>query len=567
VIARSTTVLSVLPVGEESRTSFTREFGSEARFLDLQRLRRLSAGVLWRTLRDVRSSVAIVFASHDEFEAFRDYLIPIVCAVPADRRELRLDREVPRPISPAGALPSSALRVLLAWCRGFVEMVGTWVEATWRLAAPPGPRRAPAAVARCLYLKPGLNFGRPVGGSVAHVAGVANALVRRACSVRVVSSQPQAMLEPAVEQVVRRADFPLALLHELNQHQYRRRFAARALEEAREAAPDFIYQRHALNDFSGARLRSRLDIPLVVEFNGSEVWVQRHWGKRLFFERAARAAERAGLRAADLVVVVSEEVGRQARDAGVDPDRILFVPNGVDAVEFDPDRFDAATRARVRERHGVPPDALLYAFVGTFGEWHGTDVFASAILSLREKSADWLREHRVHFLFVGDGPLGAEARDRLSGAVQERLVTFVGLIAHEEAPAVLAASDILVSPHKPNDDGSRFFGSPTKLFEYMAMARTIVASDLDQIGEVLRGWRPTGPEPRAPDAILVRPGDAGSLEDGLRRAAAMTSLGRAELGRGARATVLRQFTWERNVESVLDALLRGENRTRQLDIV
>ena len=37
----------------------------------------------------------------------------------------------------------------------------------------------------------------------------------------------------------------------------------------------------------------------------------------------------------------------------------------------------------------------------------------------------------------------------------------------------------------PNAYGSRFFGSPTKLFEDMAMARAIVASDLDQIGEVL----------------------------------------------------------------------------------
>ena len=32
---------------------------------------------------------------------------------------------------------------------------------------------------------------------------------------------------------------------------------------------------------------------------------------------------------------------------------------------------------------------------------------------------------------------------------------------------------------------SRFFGSPTKIFEYMAMGGGIVASDLEQIGEVL----------------------------------------------------------------------------------
>jgi len=44
--------------------------------------------------------------------------------------------------------------------------------------------------------------------------------------------------------------------------------------------------------------------------------------------------------------------------------------------------------------------------------------------------------------------------------------------------------DILLSPHVPLEDGKRpFFGSPTKLFEYMAMGNGIVASRLGQIGE------------------------------------------------------------------------------------
>jgi hypothetical protein len=60
-----------------------------------------------------------------------------------------------------------------------------------------------------------------------------------------------------------------------------------AAAEASARTPDFIYQRYALNDLSGVLLRDRLEVPLVLEFNGSEVWAQRHWGERLRFEALA----------------------------------------------------------------------------------------------------------------------------------------------------------------------------------------------------------------------------------------------------------------------------------------
>lgn len=555
--AASAAVLSVLPLGEEERRGFVREFGPDARFLDLQRLRRQSFRRLWSVLREERVGAAVVSASSDEIQEFGDYLVPLACLLPAARREIRTDGEAPRSIHAGNDLLGSAIRMFVAGWSGLLAMLRTWAEARAHLAARPKERRVPAQMTRCLYLKPGLNFGRPVGGSVTHVAGVANALVRRGCAVRLLASQPQAMLDPAVEQNVHRADFPLALLHELNQHQYRRRFAARALEEAQDSSPDFVYQRYALNDLSGARLKSRLDLPLVVEFNGSEVWVQRHWGKRLVFERAARSAERAALRAADLVVAVSEEVARQAVQADVDPRRILFVPNGVDAAEFDPRRFGPSDRAAARARFGVPTDALLYTFVGTFGEWHGTDVFADAIVSLLKDPAGFLSETRAHFLLVGDGPLGDSVRARLADAKARGAASFSGLIPHCESPAILAAADVLVAPHKPNADGSPFFGSPTKLFEYMAMGRTIVASDLDQIGDVLRGWSPGKEKPGSGAdavALLVEPGSAEALERGIRDAARMGPGARERLGERARASVLRHFTWDRNVDAVISRL-------------
>lgn len=554
------TVLSPLPLDAAVRKDVLEEFGQDVRFLDLQALRRLSMRALVRAIRGARARVVVVVSGDEEMQQFRSYLLPLAACVPGRIHEVRVIGATPARISRARALAPIFGHTIVAFVAGCVSVAFTWCESRLRFAPPRG-RLPGSRLARCLYLKPGLNFGRPVGGSVAHVAGVVNAMWRRKINVTIVASQPQATVEPSVPQLVLRADFALSPSHELNQHRYRRRFAAAALAEARRHAPDFIYQRFALNDLSGARLRKALRLPLVVEFNGSEVWVQRHWGRKLTFERTARASERAALRAADLVVVVSEEVGRQALLAGVSPERILFHPNGVDGQEFDPARFPDDARRRIRASAGVPEGAFLFTFVGTFGEWHGTEVLAEAVLALRKEKAAWLRERRAHFLFVGDGPRSAMVREQLRALADERLVTFTGIRPHEETPGLLAASDVLVSPHKPNADGSRFFGSPTKLFEYMAMARLIVASDLDQIGEVLRGRNAaagTGDSEADPAAVLVVPGNVASLADGLWLAGSMSERDREEMGRRARALVLRNFTWDQNVASVLRRVEQNE---------
>jgi glycosyltransferase involved in cell wall biosynthesis len=108
---------------------------------------------------------------------------------------------------------------------------------------------------------------------------------------------------------------------------------------------------------------------------------------------------------------------------------------------------------------------------------------------------------------------------------------------------MLDACDILVSPHVPLEDGSEFFGSPTKLYEYMAMGKSIVASRLGQIGDVLSDEE---------TALLVEPGDARSLCDAILRLARSGEL-RLRLGAAARREAMAHHTWAHNAARVLNA--------------
>jgi glycosyltransferase involved in cell wall biosynthesis len=392
------------------------------------------------------------------------------------------------------------------------------------------------------------------------VAGVANALARSGVAVRLVSAHHQPLVDASLPQRAVPPEFLISFPFEVNPHRYQAVFLRAAREEAAIAPPDLIYQRYALNDMSGVRLREELGVPLVLEFNGSEVWAQRHWGEPLRFERLAQRMENASLRHADLVVVVSQALVEQAVSLGAERARVLFYPNGIDPEVFDPARFSADERRTARRELGVPEDATLLTFVGTFGTWHGTDVLATAIRRLIDEDRPWLERHRVHVLYVGDGPVGAKVRQILGDGLGSPFVTLAGVRPQAETPRTLAASDILLSPHVPNPDGTPFFGSPTKLFEYMAMAKPIVASDLDQVGWVLKGWRP-GEEPpaagvdgRTRAAILVEPGSVDALVAGIRRAVEMPSNEREALGAEARRLVTESFTWDRNVAAVLERL-------------
>ena len=119
-----------------------------------------------------------------------------------------------------------------------------------------------------------------------------------------------------------------------------------------------------------------------------------------------------------------------------------------------------------------------------------------------------------------------------------------GLVPQDQGPMHLAACDILVCPNLPNPDGTPFFGSPTKLFEYMAMGKAIVASDLDQIGDILEHKR---------TALMVKPGDVKSLVFALRELTDDEQQ-RKRLGQAARREVVAKYTWREHTRKIIEKL-------------
>jgi glycosyltransferase involved in cell wall biosynthesis len=299
----------------------------------------------------------------------------------------------------------------------------------------------------------------------------------------------------------------------------------------------FVYQRYSLDNYSGLKLARYYGVPLVVEYNGSEIWLHRHWSDPLKYENIAERIELLNLKFSDMVVVVSQPLKEELKLRGIDSNKILVNPNGVD-----PDRYSPnADGSGVRRQYHLN-GKIVIGFIGTFGKWHGAEILAEAFGDLLHKNLEY--QGRVILLMIGDGitmPLVKRNIDKF--AIKENCV-LTGLIPQEEGPEYLAACDVLVASHKPNPDGTPFFGSPTKLFEYMAMGKGIVASDLDQIGEVLKHDH---------TAWLVKPGDVESLMDGL-KVLIDDRVRRERLGQAARNEVVAKYTWKEHTRKIIEKL-------------
>lgn len=388
-----------------------------------------------------------------------------------------------------------------------------------------------------VYLRTDFWFDVRCGGSVGHIAGVLNNMERFAGTPILLTTAPIPTVDPWIESHLIDPGSRYWDCIELPSFQLNHIFLPQADACLAGRTPSFIYQRYSRNNFCGIQLAMHYRIPLVLEFNGSEIWINRHWGTQVPYEQLSGEIEHLNLVKADLVVVVSQPLKEQIVEMGCDPEKVLVNPNGVDPDVFSP----AVNGCHIRKKLNLNDETVI-GFIGTFGRWHGAEVLVEAFIRLMKMIDPG--EIPVKLMLIGNGLTMPGVREKVIHAGLEEHVIYAGLIPQADAPAYLAACDILASPHVPNSDGTPFFGSPTKLFEYMAMGKGIVASDLEQIGEILEHEK---------TALLVRPGDPDDLAKGLLRLIKRPQLCR-ELGRCAREVVIEKYTWENHTRNIMEKL-------------
>ena len=208
----------------------------------------------------------------------------------------------------------------------------------------------------------------------------------------------------------------------------------------------------------------------------------------------------------DRFVAINETIVEELVAAGVEPERIVSVGNGVETDRIQP-RADYSLGQ---------PARLLY--VGRLHPQKGLDVLLQAIRLLGDEPA-----RPIQCRLIGDGPARGELTALAGQLGLDDLVTFCG--QSDQVLEELAAADVFVLP-------SRAEGLSNALLEAMAAGLPAVVSDIPGNVDVIEHER---------NGLLFRAEDPRDLAERLNSLLDQEDL-RRRLGQAARQTVEERYS-------------------------
>jgi glycosyltransferase involved in cell wall biosynthesis len=171
------------------------------------------------------------------------------------------------------------------------------------------------------------------------------------------------------------------------------------------------------------------------------------------------------LRAADHIFVQSEKMRQDIAQHGIRPEKMTPVPMG-----FKPERFGPASGNTGRTL--IPAAEPCFLYLGTLNRVRRLDFLVRVLAQVREEIP------RAKLYIVGGGDHPGDEQLLLQEAarlgVTDALV-LLGKLPQSEALRYVQEADVCVSPFFPTPILNST--SPTKLVEYLAMAKAVVATD------------------------------------------------------------------------------------------
>ncbi len=238
------------------------------------------------------------------------------------------------------------------------------------------------------------------------------------------------------------------------------------------------------------RLARKFGVPFTVTLRGNETFHAQDPRKRQRMAKALRAAAR--------VIAVSEPLRDFAIELGVDPQRAIVIPNGIDSAVFRP-----RSRSAERRRLGMDDSELHILSAGYLIERKGHHRIVETLAALQG------RGRPVRLWIVGDpgaeGDFAQQIHSRVGQCGVQANVTFVPAVPAEELACYMSACDVFCLATSRE-------GWPNVVNEALACGAPVVATNVGGVPAMI---------PDSRYGIVVPPGDNAALGGALAEALAM----------------------------------------------
>lgn len=263
-----------------------------------------------------------------------------------------------------------------------------------------------------------------------------------------------------------------------------------------------------LTTYAAIMAAKKLDIPSVVTVHG--VYAERNMAVNLFQKLYLLSLSTRIFQYSTKIVCLTRAIANELIRFGCPASKIRLITDPVDTDMFKP--------CPKKEQDN------LVVWVGRFVPEKGLEYLIDAAKLVQYRVDD------VRFILVGDGPFKCKIESLIKDRGLSNIVSIIGPLEHREVADMLTKASIFAFPSLKE-------GMGRAMLEAMSTGKPVVVSDIPGMDEIIKNGF---------NGILVQPRDASALSDKIIDLLNDKKL-RKRLGRNARQTMLKSFTWKRHI--------------------
>lgn len=288
---------------------------------------------------------------------------------------------------------------------------------------------------------------------------------------------------------------------------------------------DWVYEYAATLQCLGW-IFQRQGIPWILQVEALLYYEAKAERKALVLDGIARKLEIWSYRQCDVIACVSATLKEiLVTEIGIDAEKIVLVPNGVDIQFLNPQLHQPQRLF----------SGFTIGFVGSLYSWAGLNLLLEVIQELKTEG------YQISLVVVGDGEMKQAWSEQAQTLGIAEQVKFIGRVPWQEVPQYIAGCDLGYSGQIQLQMGKMYL-SPMKLYEYMSMGKPVIASAFEDAQRlVIEGE--TG--------FLFQPGNKSALKQALVKAVvAQDQL--PSMGQKARQQIEAEHSWNNRVQHLLE---------------